>query len=236
MCKACSFPLSGLCEDINDQCSAAFCNDFCLGDGLWTCSVKGKEEWEGKVSPAESLALCAQIKGFACSESVDCCAKDDDPKEEKTDKFGPLRQWVIAQSSRGAMSRDDLASYMTGSLPIEQCRHDPFDSDATDMACAACKSKLVIELAMVADEPNLSCRSFISKGAPGASPEEKGDHKGMYERCIAAHPAMMEAKNGAASKFTAEELCKCAGCCTSKPKDDGKPTPAECPFPTYSLL
>lgn len=244
MCKSCSSSKkevkseSGICKAVDEQCVDSLCNDLCLGDAIWTCKVVGKGEWSGRVSDAESKALCAQVKGKACSEQAKCCALGEDPQGLKSGKdavFNGLREWVVSQSGGGEEAGNSFAAFLTGALPLQMCRHDAMDADQTDLRCASCSSGLVLKLEMVSEKPESACRSFVPMAASGEPPaDEDGSFQSLYDRCLKVHTHLLSVRNDAASFFS-DSLCKCAGCCTKKPTGE-LGTLAECPFPTYSIL
>jgi len=228
-----------LCKNIERQCRDSLCNDFCLGDALWTCEVVGKGAWAGMVTASESKAMCAQVKAKVCSEAAACCAKGDDPEGAKADgAFNGLRQWVVAQSASAVVPGDTAAAFLTGALPMQVCRHDPADGDATSIRCASCQKQMELRLSMVSEDPNLSCRNLVPMSMPGKPPvDEDTKFQGLYNRCMKVHGHLLAKRNDAMQAFApADGLCKCAGCCTDPPSSDGKPRDAQCPFPNYSIL
>ncbi|KAA0157507.1 hypothetical protein FNF29_00083 [Cafeteria roenbergensis] len=245
LCKACDSKDKAigaeteLCEGIERQCRDSLCNDLCLGDSLWKCEVVGTGPWAGAVSASESKAMCAQAKAKACSDMAECCDKGEDPEGAKADSaFNGLRQWVVAQSAAAVDPGDGAAAFLTGALPMQVCRHDAVDADATSARCLACQKQMVLRFSMVDEDPDKSCRNLIPLSSPGRPPADEDDKfQGAYNRCLKVHTHLLAKRNDAASFFApAEALCKCAGCCTEMPPSDGSPMPAECPFPDYSLL
>ena len=78
----------GLMGEVAQGCQRGVCGGLCLDEGAWTCEVEpsGCSGWEGCAKleqeasdPGVERALCAQLRGFACVETLGCCTEDDKP-------------------------------------------------------------------------------------------------------------------------------------------------------------
>lgn len=231
VCNPCPAGENNNCEDVGKQCQRSLCNPLCLGDALFSCEIVGKKGFQ--VNSAESAALCAQIRGWACSEKFDCCkAAEKEPELEKPGPSvdDPLTSWVVNQAGKGATQSAWPTLLARPPLPIGQCTRDRLDKSASERTCTECQARLEARMRLNED----GCKAFMP---PGADPAEESSGAAlalMHERCM----AMVTELGGKVGQVLSEAnkwLCGCAGCCEGKGAKEDAPDFGECPFPVFGI-
>eukprot|EP00750_Incisomonas_marina_P002922 INCI12772.1.p1 GENE.INCI12772.1~~INCI12772.1.p1 ORF type:complete len:348 (+),score=54.40 INCI12772.1:152-1195(+) len=215
-------------SQVEAQCKRSLCAPLCLHTG-WDCAVKFTGSCSSNPPPswckafqsqlqaeAVQIALCAQIKAFACQTVLGCCAGSDAVVGEW------LTEWV----------RDRVygANAPVPSLPIAACQAEVGDKKSEQAFCDQCKNSIepvfkavdcrwsqptafrpATDLDEDASPRDYAMDPFAAVGLDRAGVASKW--KSMASRCKAQQKVFNSKSGDLTSAIKAERLCSCLGCC-----------------------